>query len=207
MDKILLDLAPRYNAAYGIVPLLPGGVRTIPGGEYANLYSGQVLYTTGNRSFEDLQLINNTYDVDLKFGAFRISKSGDLGDLFAPPPMLGFHKSKRNIITNIDGGEGEIVELYNQGTWEIKIQGLIIDMMDHRFPFDKIAQLDNLFRVPGTFEVISDILDAISVQNIWFGDIDITPLQGYEDTVQFTLNARAIRAAEFFLNGEEAVVS
>jgi hypothetical protein len=203
-DKVLLDLKPRYQAAYGFAPLLHGGgIGQIPGGEYANLYSGQTLYTTGNRFFEELQLVHKGQDVNLRFGAFRLSKSGDMGDYFAPPPMLGFSKSKTAIITQIDGGEGEIVELYNAGTWVVKIQGLIVDMANHEFPLQKISQLDNLFRVQDGFEVSSQIMDALSIYGLWFPEVEITPLQGFQDTVQFTLTGRATKPVEFFLNGEE----
>lgn len=202
--KLLIDLAPRYSAAFGFVPLLKPDVIIVPGAEYANFYRPQI-YAPGNLYFEDLRLKNDEYDIDMKFGAAALTKSGKLGDLFAPPPMLGFERTKDNIVTKIDGPEAaEVVELYNQGVYEMEIQGLLVDMENHHFPLDKIGQLNEMFDVPGGFEVTSEICHSLNIHSIWFSRIRVTPVQGFEDTVQFSLTARATKPLEFFLNGEDA---
>lgn len=204
MQPDILDLTPRFRAAYGLVPMLKPGINKVPGAQYANLYTVD-LYVAGAQNFEELRLVNETYDVDMLFGGYRMSKSGALGDYFAPPPMLSFHKAKAAITTTINGLDdaNEIVELYNGGAWEVKMQGIIVDMKDHHFPLDKISQLDYLFRVPGGFEVSSQLMDALGITTIWFPEVDITPVQGYSDTVQFSMTGRSIKAVEFFLNGDE----
>lgn len=203
MVKLLIDLTPRFQSAFGVVPLLAeNNAGQAPGAQYINLYRGATI--VGNdRSFEDVQLSNTEKSIDLYFGARELSKTGILGNYFAPPPMIGVHRSKNLIITPIDGADAEVVERYGDASWEIIMQGLIVDMENHQFPFDRIAELNRAFSVGDHFEVASNLFDSLNISSIYFTEVDINGVQGFEDTISYTLKARSIKPVEFYLNGEE----
>src|SRR4051812_47500764 len=122
----LIDLAPRFQAAYGSVPLLTSNDRNIPGGQYVPI-TGARVYNIFDTDFEDITLSGN--GTELYFAGGELTKSGVLGNVFAPPVMMGFRKSKKLITTTLDGDDGdEVVERYNGGSWEIVMQGIIVDM-------------------------------------------------------------------------------
>lgn len=200
--KVIVDLANRYNAAFGFITPRVIAPPPVPGGQYlphfgiANTYSRQQL------SFEDIRFINTDKNIDLFFAGGALTKSGRLGNVFAPPPIISWHKNKNLIITPIDGTDSEVVERYGDGNWDMTFQGLIVDMENHEFPFYKIEQFRKMFEVPDYFEVNGQIFEAKGVESIFFTEIDATGVQGYEDTFSYTLKARSIKPLEFYINGE-----
>lgn len=201
----LIDLTPRFVSAFGIAPQVHT-VQPIPGGQYLPYTAGAKVYVKGNGQFETIGLTGGSKErgdtYDITFGSAGLTKSGELGAIFAPPPMLGFTKSKNIIVTPIDGADAEVVERYGDGPWEIRMQGLLVDMENHRFPLDRLGQLRKMFEVPDYCEVTSQIINELGITHIYFAECDITPLQGFEDTCSFSLVARAMKPAEFYLNNE-----
>jgi hypothetical protein len=199
MTKTLLDLTPRFRQAFGFAPVLQQ-VQPLPGGQYVPYTGSAKVYTQGNVSFEDLHINGNGHD--LFFGGASLTKSGEMGNVFAPPPMLAWRKSKNLIITAIDGTDNEVVEQWGNGVWEITMQGLLVDMKDHYFPVERMERLRKVFEVKASFAVSAQLFDALDIQSIYFTDIEITPLQGFQDTCVFSLTARGIKPVEFYLNNE-----
>lgn len=198
--KLLIDLTPRFQSAFGFAPTLRQ-LEPIPGGQYLPYPGGAAVYDS-NWGFEDLGLRGNGFD--LHFGGAALTKSGKLGNVYAPPPMVAFRKSKKLSITELDGDGGEVVEVFGSGSWEIRLQGLLVDMEAHRFPFDKLATLRKFFETNAVFEVVGQMFDALGIYSIYFMDTEIVPLQGFEDTCSFSLSARATKPAEFYLNDPQA---
>lgn len=200
--KILIDLVPRFEASFGFVPVMPDRSKIlIPGGEYANFYNGAEIYIETANDFEDITLAYG--DTELEFGYKPLSKSGELGTLLAPPPIIGTHGSKNLTETMINDTDSFVVERYGDKPWEFKMAGLIVDMQDHAFPKDRINKLVKLFKEPSAIEVSGDWFDAHDIQSIYFTDVDINGVQGFSDTVSYVLTGKSIKPIEFFLNGEE----
>lgn len=203
MARILINLVPRFQAAFGIAPLLPDRSKVlIPGGEYANFFNGSDIYVETATDFEDITLKYGS--TELEFGYKPLSKSGELGTLLAPPPIIGFNGSKNLKETKINDTDSFVVERYGDNPWDFKMSGLIVDMQEHAFPKDRIKKLVKLFKEPSAIEVASDWFDAHDIRSVYFTDVEINGIQGFSDTVSYTLTGRSIKPIEFFLNGEEA---
>ena len=106
----MIDIASRFKSAYGIIPVHAQRPQ-IPGGQYLPIVSGVDVYqNTEDLSFEDMDIKGGDYE--LKFAGGKLTKSGTLGNVFAPPIMCLFRKAKRLIETPLDGDGGVIVERY-----------------------------------------------------------------------------------------------
>lgn len=201
MANILLDLTQRYATALGVAPLLQT-VQPIPGVQYLPYTGSAKVYVKGNMTFEDITLkvdADNLNDI-LEFKNTQIAKGGIMGGVFAPPPLIGWSKDKQLHITPMDGAAGEVVERYGDGTWMIRMQGILIDMENHDFPIDKMERLRKFFEAPEHVEVSGQMFDAMGVKNIYFTSFDINGVVGFQDTVVYNLMARAIKPVEFYLN-------
>ena len=205
----ILDFNARFQSAFGIVPVLTSNDRTIPGGQYLPILNAPDLISDTPSTFEDTEFRHG--DEYLNFSGGRLSKTGNLGNVFAPPLIWVPRKGKRTIITNLnalpeqsqaeDAGY-EVVERYGDSEWDINIQGLIVDMDQHIFPLEKLQRLRRFFEISAPVEVVGQIWDVLNIRSIWFGEFIPYGVPGFQDTVSFTLQARSIRPVEFSLNGE-----
>lgn len=189
------------QAAYGIVPVMLTNERGVPGSQYVPAFGVETYEALQEpQTFEDMSLYGNGFD--LQFKGDIITKSGSLGKVFAPPPIIAYRRAKKLIITNVDGTDSEVVERWNNGVYELTIQGLLVDMENHVFPKDRLATLNDVFEVGATFDVTSDWFEALKIDSIYLLDFMPGGVQGFQDTVTYTIVARSIKPVEFFINGE-----
>lgn len=207
-----LDFASRFQAAYGFIPVLTSNHRTIPGSQYLPVIGDVKIISGAPSVFEDTTFIAGPED-ELLFAGQRLGKSGDLGNVFAPPVLWSPNKRKRVIITELDSGPlsdedetvpgTEVVERYGDSEWDIVIDGLLVDMDQHQFPLAKLETIRKFFERPQAIEVVGQIWDVMGIKSIWFYEFSHRGVPGFQDTVSFTMMARSIRPVEFYLNGEE----
>lgn len=207
----LLSFRERMQSAYGVIPMLAPD-RNIPGSQYLPIVGTVKMYSDTPTVFEDTTL---TYgNEELLFAGQRLSKSGNLSNVFAPPLLWTPRKVKNVSVTELDAGpvaEGEpepgteIVERYSSGEWEIAIDGLLVDMDQHIFPLAKLERLRKFFEINAAVQVAGQIWLATGITSIWFYDFSYRGVPGYQDTIAFNVMARSIRPVEFYLNGEEEV--
>lgn len=196
MANKIIDLGARLKTAFGFTTPNESSTLEALGFNKKNEISGSGVFVKNNYSFEKLTLKGNGFD--LTFGAMM--NTPELSpDTFAPPPMISWKKGKNITITPIDGTDAEVVERYGDKSWEIKIQGLLIDMVNHNYPSSQVKLLRELFEVPAPFGVEAEIFDDLGIKSIYFTDAEFAGVAGYEDTIQYTLEARSIKPVEFFL--------
>lgn len=193
MGKVI-DLGLRLKSAFGYVT--KNQSETLKKQQFIedNNISGAGVYVQ-SATFEELVLKKDETDY-LYFGSMMNTTA--LADIYAPPPMCSFSKSKNLIITEIDGTDAEVVERYGDKSWQIKIQGVLIDMVNHQYPKEKVIKLREFFDTQAPFAVEGELFDDLNIKSIYFTDIDIAGVAGYADTMQYTLTARSIRPVEFF---------
>ncbi|MFV0378346.1 MAG: DUF6046 domain-containing protein [Mangrovibacterium sp.] len=119
--------------------------------------------------------------------------------MFATPPMLTLRRAKRLVVSVIDNTDTEVVERFATEPWEITWRGLLIDMTEHEFPIDKLKSLNELFEVNSIWNVASEILRSVNVLAVYVKDIEISFVEGYEDTIAYTLTLRSIKPLEYQL--------
>lgn len=192
---MIIDLGSRLKAAFGYVSASESENLRKQKFAEENGIAGSGVYVSDS-SFEEMTIIKD--QTDRMFFGSMISGNLDSIDIYAPPPMCSFSKSKNLIITEIDGTDAEVVERYGDKSWEIRIQGVLIDMRNHQYPKQQIIKFRQFFDVAGAMAVEGQFFDDLNIKSIYFTDCDIAGVAGYADTVQYSLTARSIRPVEFF---------
>ncbi len=194
--KQVIDIGKRLQSAFGFVSSNMSEQLKRKGFD-KKIGTAEVFIRDGSKRFEEVLLKNDT-GLELLFGYDAMNDS--LGNIFAPPPMVSFSKSKRIERTILDGVQGEVVEQYGHKPWEITVQGIIVDMNNHEYPGDRIRKLVRCFDYDGIWEVQSSIFLDHKIKSVYWEDISTTGVQGFEDTWQFTLKGFSIRPVEAILN-------
>jgi len=193
------DFTGRFQSAFGFTT---GNVTTrldASGfGEVVKDESGfdMAIYSLDkSTSFDEVLLYRDK--VEYLF-AYR-SISDDYKDVFATPPMLSLKRAKKLVITPIDDSDVEVVERYGTEPWEITWRGLLIDMENHEFPLDKMGTMSEIFDVNGAWNVASEILQKVGIEAIYIKDISFDFVEGFEDTISYSLTTRQIKPLEYQL--------
>lgn len=198
-----IDFAGRFQSAFGFITknissrLDKEGFGEVIRNSHNNGFDmkSNVFVWSDETTFDEISLRNGS---ERYFFAFRSFSEHDAG-VFATPPMLSLKRSKRLVVTCMDNGGTEIVERYATEPYEITWRGLLIDMENHEFPIDKLEQINKIFEANEVWSVDSQILQAVGVSAVYFKDIQIDFVEGYEDTISYTFTARAILPLEYQL--------
>lgn len=209
MGTYIIDISERFVAGFGFVAknITP---RLLNAGFNGNfMYNNIDLFEKSSKTFDELYLTGNGFNI--KFGAMPflsgnfgmlsgiINQNKVEGNVFAPPPMISFNRSKNIKTTEITDSDVEVIENFGNKSWEIKIEGLLIDMENHAYPSQWIKTLNKVFEINKPFEVASDIFADHGIEWIYFTDIQSSGIVGFEDTWKFQLSARSIKPVEFQL--------
>ncbi|MCL2328440.1 MAG: DUF6046 domain-containing protein [Bacteroidetes bacterium] len=132
------------------------------------------------------------------------SINGDYSEIFATPPMISLKRSKQLTITpvnnsDIENSGVEVVERYATEPYSIEWRGLLIDMENHTFPLDKMETLNRIFEFNGVWNVTSEILRAVGINTIFIQDVTFDFVEGYEDTISYTMALRQAKPLEYQL--------
>lgn len=193
---MIFDFSGRVQAAFGFVTAAASRVL------YDKLFGEVVkesnlnvdVYLSGKEAtFDEITLRYN--NSESYYFAYR-SFSDDYSNIFATPPMLSMKRAKRLVITPIDNSDIEVIERYGTEPWEITWRGLLIDMENHEFPIDKLDAINKIFEANREWTVDSEILRKVGVETIYITDISIDFVEGYEDTIAYTMTTRALRSLE-----------
>ncbi|HBJ10072.1 MAG TPA: hypothetical protein DDY73_13825 [Coprobacter fastidiosus] len=217
MSRFEIELFDRYQRAFGHVGDFG---EALASGTYVSGAIDRSIYTAGialNNALvtKKVQSPNNcavdcyTINVaDRQFADMVLTVDGEIyrfafdqsTDVLAPPPLFSFSRSKKTVITVIDrGDENEIVEDFGLQSWEINIDGIIVDMERHQYPGDKVRRLNALCAYRGIIPVSSKLLADMSITAIWIDRQSYDFVEGYPDTVRYNLVAHSAKPAEFNL--------
>jgi hypothetical protein len=72
-------------------------------------------------------------------------------------------------------------------------------MENHNFPLDKMEMLNQIFEHNGVWNVASEMLQAVRVNAIFIQDVSFDFVEGYEDTISYTMTLRAMKPLEYQL--------
>ncbi|GGE89431.1 hypothetical protein SAMN05443634_104107 [Chishuiella changwenlii] len=120
--------------------------------------------------------------------------------IYSPPLIMDFSQEKSLVETEVNDDNPIIVERWGTKPWSISIKGLLIDMEEHNYPEDKINSLNKLWKNNTIIKVTgAQFLDK-DIASIYFKSIDFSPLVGFQDTIQFSINATSIKPVSFTLD-------
>lgn len=212
--KYIVDLITRYNSAFGFVSgtaagelegLLNGGI--FKAGIAANearwnntdsserKYSAE-LYAPSDWSFVEMVMKYGGKELNFSIG----SLGGETEGIFAPPPLMRFRRTKNISVTVVDGGdEAEIVENFGVNSWDIELNGVLVDMDGHAYPGDKVKRLSEFFAINDVIDVACPLLLDMGIKSIYFKEQSFEPVEGFSDTVKYSLVAKSIKPALFSL--------
>jgi len=202
-ESVVINLAARYAAAFGIVAI-SNAINTAVISRDENKYSVDV-YDDLDPAFEDVELyyiIPEETDptkskISLKFSAML---EGDgYGAIYAPPLMINFSREKNLIETAISGGDGVVIERWGTKPWNVDIKGVLIDVENRTYPSSKIKELTDFFEQNRVIRVIGEQFADKKINSIYLKDVSFTPIEGFQDTIQFSINASSIKEVTYTL--------
>jgi len=195
--NVNIDLAGRYSSAFGflasnIIPRVPAT---------SNPYRFET-FEESDSEFEDITLSYS--DIKLNFASLPIAKAGLTSafsspntapnNIIAPPPIISFSRKKNLIITNVNDSQGfgaDVVERWSNAPWEIRMRGILIDTNSHSYPTELIKIISRLFSFGGTIDVAGTQFTEKDINFMNITSVDINPVIGYSDTIQYSLAARS----------------
>lgn len=192
--NITIDLAARYASAFGMMAAGKLIDRVFIEKKSEKDYGFEV-YPQVSSDFEYCKLEIPGLE-PLTFFDVLI---GEPGSLFAPPLLMSFSQEKSLIETEVNDDDPIIVERWGTKPWDITINGLLIDLENRIYPSDQIRRLNQNWKYNGVVKVVGTQFEELDIDSIYFRSIDFTRVEGYQDTVQFSINASSIKAVNFTL--------
>lgn len=211
--RYIADIAKRYTSAGFVSGVVVGELETLAN---AGIIKAGMLYNdarwkASQASDKDYDIEcyqpNNwewaemklTHEKDELFFGFGMM-NGETQGIFAPPPLVKFQRTKNINVTVIDGGdEAEIVENFGVNSWEIEMNGILVDMNEHQYPADKVKKLAEFFRINDIIDVACPLFMDLGIKAIYLKEQSIEPVEGYPDTIKYSITAKSIKPAVFSL--------
>lgn len=186
---MVIDLASRYAAAFGIVAV------------NRRLNAAVIERESGNYKFELYPALDNSVErvvlshgnTSLTFSAMLTSEQG----VFAPPLMISFSREKNLIETEVNGSDNVVVERWGTNPWQIELDGLLIDVENRIYPQERISQLETFFSINDIITVEGVQFEDKRIDSLYFKNISFEILEGFQDTVKFKLSAASIQPVAF----------
>ncbi|MGP1514458.1 MAG: DUF6046 domain-containing protein [Bacteroidales bacterium] len=150
-----------------------------------------------DKCFADLTLRNGTQEFRFKNGIM----TENMPDILAPCPVLQFKREKNIIKTAVDGSDSEVIECFGCKSWEIIIEGILIDLDAHEYPSDKVVQIRQLFEINDILEVVDNqVCEDLGIQSLYIEKIEnLRLVEGFNDTLSYKLTTHSIKPIEFFI--------
>lgn len=193
-SNITIDLVSRYAAAFGMMAAGKAIEKVFVDRKENDDYSFET-FPLVNSDVEYVKLEVPGIDT-LEFNAIL---HGDKGNLFAPPLLLGFSQEKSLIETEVNDDDPIVVERWGTKPWNITLNGLLIDLDNRVYPTNEIQRLNKSWKHNGVIKVVGKQFFEKEIDSLYFRSIEFTSVEGYQDTIQFTINASSIKAVNFTL--------
>lgn len=211
------DLTDRMYAAFGYVPSGAPREAAVAANVAAARAIAGISATETNKQYRSAAEKNISQyavtrndvhfaDLTLKHGAeiYKFANSiltENTPGILAPTPMISFKRNKNIVQTAVDGSDSEVIESFGCKSWEITIDGILIDLDNHVYPSEKTRQLREMFEVNDTFEVLDcRLLEDLGIRSIYFNNIEsLNPQKEHPDTIEYKIKAYSIQPLEFFV--------
>lgn len=196
--SVVINLAARYAAAFGYAKIeqyVSNAVVTNEDNRYHIQY-----FDDFDPDVEKIRIEHSS--LKMEFGSMMlVNENGEIKEssVFAPPLMMDFRRSKDIVETETNGDDNIIIERWATKPWEISMKGILIDVQNRHYPSDQIRRLHQLFKINDVLEVYGVQFEEKDIDAIYLKDISITPVEGFSDTVQFSITASSIKSVSWEL--------
>ena len=189
-----IDLYSRVEAAFGFV-----AANALVNADTMLAKSTMQVFDDGDKTFAELELMSK--GISYKF-SLTDPFSSDSVEITAPPPMVRFSREKNISRTIIDNSDYEVVENFGKKSWNIQLEGIIVDVQRHWYPSEWVKKVREIFDIDDSLKVVSQIFQDLGINQIYFDRLDeLTFVEGFNDTLKYKLTAYSIKSTEFFLLG------
>lgn len=129
-----------------------------------------------------------------------VFRNGTQSYAFEIPPLVDLSREKNISVTKIsnaivDGlelGGGEVIESMGNRAWDVTFRGLLIDMDNHKRPLNQMKALNEIVKVNDVLECRdSKVFNALGIDRIYIKRLSFPPLEGFQDTQPFVIEARS----------------
>ncbi len=197
-ESVIINLSERYALAFGAVMAGEVANRYFIATKQNNEYSVET-YPAYNNDFEKVKFKYS--DKVLEFASMM---QGDNKNIFAPPLIIKFSRTKKLIETHAKGSDNIIVERWGTNSWNINISGILVDMENKYYPSGKITELHKFFAHNDIISVSGMQFAEKEIDSFYLKSVDIEPITGFSDTIKFSLSARSIKAVGYSLINPDA---
>jgi hypothetical protein len=194
IPNITIDLAARYAAAFGAMAI--------------GRFIDKVTLTQDAEDDYQFELFPEMSDIpeyikleipDLEPLEFSAVMHSERGAIFAPPLMLSISAEKTLIETEVNDDDPIVIERWGTKPWDIQMRGLLIDLENRVYPTDEIRRLTQNWKYNGVVKVVGQQFEEKDIDTIYFRSIEFSGVEGFQDTIQFNINARSIKAVNYTL--------
>lgn len=194
--SLTIDLAARYAAAFGMIAANKAidklFVSRVTDKQY-DVYTYPFQIADFDYTKFELQ------DSGLEPLEFASVLNGATGNIFAPPLLIDFSQEKNLIETEVNDDDPVVIERWGTKPWDINMRGLLIDLDNRIYPGEQIKRLNQNWKRNQIVKVVGQQFEELDIDTIYFRSIEFTRIEGYQDTVQFTINASSIKGVNFTL--------
>ncbi len=76
-----------------------------------------------------------------------------------------------------------------------------MDLDEHSYPSERVQKLRELFEINDILEVLEcKIMDDLNIQSLYIDNLEnFKFIDGFNDTMSYTLKAKSIKPLEFFI--------
>ncbi|AXG70434.1 hypothetical protein KORDIASMS9_02674 [Kordia sp. SMS9] len=196
MTLISIDLASRYASAFGLIANKnQAKPKVSKSGKNYNLET----YSDIDPEFESIKLTFENNEFNFASLPFLKQNEAPEGNILAPPPLISFSRDKQLIETPVNDSDNVVIERWGTNPWNIRMRGLLIDVENRHYPEVSVTKLERLFDYNGVVDASGTQFFDKNIASIYFKSIEISGVQGYQDTVQYTLVAKSITPVSFTL--------
>jgi hypothetical protein len=202
MSKISIDaIIARYQAGFGnwAFNVVMAGANRLWSATYPI-----PKFDEADPSFAYAKFTNNKTNKVYSFGlplpsdeSFMAFTTGN-GDIYMAPPLLPeFGREKIVVRSAIDRSDNEVIENFGMRSYEVSLQGILIDVSGHQYPSELVKAVHEMFEAPGTYNVESQVFLDHNITEVFFDKgFKTSFVEGFADTVKFSVNAIATKPAE-----------
>lgn len=116
-----------------------------------------------------------------------LQNNAETQELLLEAAIVSFSKSKKIVLTELQGRDGSFKELINNGDYAITIKGIICNKAPG-YPIDQVVELKELVDVNEALKVTHEVLNAIGVDSLVITDFSC-PDSPFQNMQPFTISA------------------